>query len=106
MSTTSIPRRRRGGTPSSAGGLFARPSQSFTPTAPSTVLPPDREIMEGLALNSVRTIQQLDIDLADRDIKINDFEYIGSYNWIKSPAESPMIVVPGKIFQALQVGLV
>jgi hypothetical protein len=53
--------------------------------------------MEGLAPNAVRTIQKPSTDLARRDIKISDFEYIGSYNWITSPPNSPTIIVPGNI---------
>ncbi|KAF7365701.1 hypothetical protein MVEN_00443800 [Mycena venus] len=82
MYTSSTSRRGRG------SGRFAN-------SAPSTPLPPDRDIMEGLHLTSLQTLAIPTITSVAKDVRITDLKSIGSYNWMN--ASSPTIVVPGKV---------
>ncbi|KAJ7119734.1 hypothetical protein C8R44DRAFT_672654 [Mycena epipterygia] len=65
----------------------------FSNSAPSTPLPPDRDILEGLRPTPLQTLAIPKTTSAAQNVTITDLESIGSYNWTK--ASSPTIVVPG-----------
>lgn len=79
--------------PSSRRGRGARP---FPSPVPQSSLPPDRSLIEGLAKEAIKAVDKPSSTTVDKDkeVKITDFEYIGSYNWTKD--ETPTIIVPGK----------
>ncbi|KAJ7480636.1 hypothetical protein FB451DRAFT_1238102 [Mycena latifolia] len=81
MSGNSPFRRGRGGT------------GRFTNLAPSTPLPPDRDIMNGLHPEPLQTLRVPAISSGAKDVVITNLQSIGSYNWTK--ATSPTIIVPG-----------
>ncbi|KAJ7776845.1 hypothetical protein DFH07DRAFT_877028, partial [Mycena maculata] len=70
-----------------------RGSSRFTNSAPSTPLPPDRDIMEGLRLAPLQTLPIPTTTSAAKPAVITDLDSIGSYNWVKATA--PTIIVPG-----------
>ncbi|KAF9464193.1 hypothetical protein BDZ94DRAFT_525066 [Collybia nuda] len=65
--------------------------RTFSPK--SGTLVPDRVITEGLLATALRTIPRLEKSSDEKEVKITNFECIGSYNWVDSP--SPTIIVPG-----------
>ncbi|KAJ6555034.1 hypothetical protein DFH09DRAFT_577992 [Mycena vulgaris] len=65
----------------------------FSNSAPSTPLPPDRDIMDGLRPTPLQTLAIPTTTSATKDVVITALESIGSYNWVK--ASSPTIIVPG-----------
>lgn len=64
-----------------------------TRTSSALLLPPDRDILEGLGSSPLQELQKPE-ESDYKDIKLKDFQYIGSYNWTNSNA--PTIIVPGK----------
>ena len=63
-------------------------------------LPSDRDIIEGLEADAVRTIARPTVSAStENPIKPENVEYVGSYNWEGAP--HPTIIVPGEhsIFQ-------
>ncbi|KAJ7644789.1 hypothetical protein FB45DRAFT_898670 [Roridomyces roridus] len=65
----------------------------FANSAPSTPLPPDRDIMEGLRPTALQTIAVPTGPSSAKPIEISNLQTIGSYNW--TGAKSPTIIVPG-----------
>lgn len=65
-------------------------NRSFAPKA----LASDRDLTEGLSTTALQTITKVEGQSSDKEVKISDFQYIGSYNWVD--ASSPTIIVPGK----------
>ncbi|EMD39487.1 hypothetical protein CERSUDRAFT_149984 [Gelatoporia subvermispora B] len=63
-----------------------------TRTSSALLLPPDRDILEGLGSSPLQELQRPEAS-GYKDIKLKDFQYIGSYNWTNSNA--PTIIVPG-----------
>ncbi|KAJ6538007.1 hypothetical protein B0H19DRAFT_1213651 [Mycena capillaripes] len=70
-----------------------RGSSRFTNSAPSTPLPPDRDIMEGLRPTPLQNLVVPTIPASAKVVTITGLESIGSYNWTNAP--SPTIIVPG-----------
>ena len=75
-----------------------RPSSIVSPNSyrlstPLNTLPPDRDIMEGLHTTPLQTITIPLPGDEDGDIKITDYDFIGSYNWTNNT--TPTIIVPG-----------
>ncbi|KAJ7149223.1 hypothetical protein C8R43DRAFT_1007511 [Mycena crocata] len=70
-----------------------RGSSRFSNSAPSTPLPPDRDIMEGLRPTPLKNLTVPTITSSAKNVAATDLESIGSYNWTK--ATSPTIIVPG-----------
>ncbi|TFK27639.1 hypothetical protein FA15DRAFT_144931 [Coprinopsis marcescibilis] len=64
-----------------------------TPADAPVILPPDRDIHEGLKEESLSTIDKPSATKSDEDIRIKDCQYIGSYSW--TDRETPTIIVPG-----------
>ncbi|KAA1472274.1 hypothetical protein DENSPDRAFT_850802 [Dentipellis sp. KUC8613] len=61
---------------------------------PSLVLPPDRNIHDGLILSSpVETLSVPGVQPASSRTDIDNVEYVGSYNWTDD--KQPTIIVPG-----------
>ncbi|KNZ78252.1 hypothetical protein J132_01231 [Termitomyces sp. J132] len=56
-------------------------------------LPGDKDILGGLSSSPLQTILKLSTYSSDQEVKITDFQYVGSYNWIDKP--TPTIIVPG-----------
>ncbi|KAK7050562.1 hypothetical protein R3P38DRAFT_2865875 [Favolaschia claudopus] len=74
-------------------GRGSSSANRFANSAPSTPLPAARDIMEGLRPSALQTISIPAAPATVKDIKITNFESIGSYNW--KNAASPTIIVPG-----------
>lgn len=75
-----------------------RPSSTVSPNSyrlstPPNALPPDRDILEGLHTTPLQTITIPLPGDEDEDIKITDYDFIGSYNWTNDA--TPTIIVPG-----------
>ncbi|KAK0201488.1 hypothetical protein DFS33DRAFT_990891 [Desarmillaria ectypa] len=92
--------RRAGGR--SLYGAVSHASPNPSGRAPSTPLPPDKNIFEGLDTKCIEILSLPALDMTDAVVDINNVEYIGSYNWIKNPDSrsdvldpSPTILVPG-----------
>ncbi|KAE9396977.1 hypothetical protein BT96DRAFT_823934 [Gymnopus androsaceus JB14] len=63
---------------------------------PSPEHPDDRNIMDGLLpVPSQRLKVPVNSTLPDGSVKIENLQYIASYNWIKGPGDQPTIIVPG-----------
>lgn len=63
----------------------------------SPSLPSDRNILEGLNVPILESLPIPADNLSDKGLLIDDVEYIGSYNWMKtSTPQSPFILVPGR----------
>ncbi|KAJ7890304.1 hypothetical protein B0H13DRAFT_2531260 [Mycena leptocephala] len=77
----------------SSASKRGRGSSRFSNSAPSTPLPPDRDIMEGLRPKALQTLAIPTVTSSARAVAVTDLESIGSYNWTNAP--SPTIVVPG-----------
>lgn len=73
------------------GGRGGRGGAHDTHTSSS-----DRDILEGLSDAPLLTLQKPTRDSSGREIKIEDQQYIGSYNWVSS-LDQPTIIVPGKL---------
>src|SRR6185369_6520110 len=86
--STYYPQRGRGST---SGNYRSSPRGrgSFGPHR----LPGDRDVMEGLLQTTLQTIPKILSRPNDTEVKVNDLECIGSYNWTDSG--SPTIIVPG-----------
>lgn len=86
MSTyTSLRGRGRG---RARGSFGAQTSYHHSPP-----LPGDRRILDGLSSTPLQTISIASPQTSDKEVKITDLKYIGSYNWLDKP--SPTIIVPG-----------
>ena len=57
--------------------------------------PPRRDIMEGLKSSPLHGLAKPSIPAGKSEIKVEDLEFLGSYNWKTSP--QPAIVVPGNL---------
>ncbi|KAJ7659860.1 hypothetical protein B0H17DRAFT_908066, partial [Mycena rosella] len=64
-------------------------------SAPSTPLPPDRDLMEGLRPTPVRTLAIPSATSAAKDVTIANLETIGSYNWTKATSPTIILILPG-----------
>ncbi|KAG6909281.1 hypothetical protein DXG01_001225 [Tephrocybe rancida] len=51
------------------------------------------DILEGLSTTPLQTIAKLSPITTDKEVKITDLQYAGSYNWLDKP--TPTIIVPG-----------
>ncbi|KAK0244586.1 hypothetical protein EDD85DRAFT_876195 [Armillaria nabsnona] len=98
-------RRSRGRSPYGTSALprtASHTSPNSSGRAPSSPLPSDKSIFEGLDTKCIQMLTVPSLDTTDVAIDIKDVEYIGSYNWIKDPNSasdvldpSPTILVPG-----------
>ncbi|KAJ7618833.1 hypothetical protein DFH06DRAFT_1011842 [Mycena polygramma] len=70
-----------------------RGTNRFANVAPSTPLPSDRDIMEGLHPTALQTVGIPTVPPTSKDVAVTDLQSIGSYNWKNAP--SPTIIVPG-----------
>ncbi|RDX48823.1 hypothetical protein OH76DRAFT_630773 [Lentinus brumalis] len=78
-----------GSTRGSRGSSNYRSTTTRDPT-----LPPDRDLMEGLGRDAVRTLSKPSVDSSKGDpVKPEDVQYLGSYNWVEEV--QPTIIVPG-----------
>ncbi|RDB14674.1 hypothetical protein Hypma_016260 [Hypsizygus marmoreus] len=68
-------------------------TQGYSKTSPTSNLPPDRDILQGLAKSPLQTVARPPTPSTDKEIKITNLHYAGSYNWVEKP--SPTIIVPG-----------
>src|SRR5688572_5715543 len=88
--------RGRGGRSRGRGGRGSAPPSSSALQA-TTGRRRRKDIMDGLLPNPLESpnllIPALDGD--EEDIRIQDFEHIGSYNWLDRP--KPTILVPGEL---------
>ncbi|KAG6890589.1 hypothetical protein C0992_000407 [Termitomyces sp. T32_za158] len=71
----------------------ARPSYPSFGSRTSAKLPGDKEILGGLSPTSLQTILNLSPQSSDREVKITDLHYAGSYDW--ADKTTPTIIVPG-----------
>jgi hypothetical protein len=69
-------------------------------------MPKKRLVRDGLLSKPVQTIGRPDIEPEAVDISITNLEYIGSYNWVKTPFNFPTIVVPGIYNNACQMDFI
>lgn len=88
------PRRGRASQNGSFRGSRGTRGRGRWPYAPIS-LPSDRDIFEGLSDAPLCTLEKPGHGEAGKEIKIEDLEYIGSYNWITAPDGQPTIIVPG-----------
>ncbi|KAJ6474409.1 hypothetical protein C8R47DRAFT_1144045 [Mycena vitilis] len=70
-----------------------RGTSRFANVVPSTPLPPDRDIMEGLHPTPLQTINVPTVPPTAKVVAVTDLQSIGSYNWKNAP--TPTIIVPG-----------
>ncbi len=110
--TATMNRRSRGRSPygtSALSHIASHTSPNSSGRAPSSPLPSDKSIFEGLDTKCIQMLTVPSLDTTDAAVDIKDVEYIGSYNWIKDPNSasdvldpSPTIIVPGKIGSTLR----
>lgn len=66
---------------------------------PEDKLPPEVNLMDGLERTPLRTISVPTVEPDEDDIRVKDFSYAGSYNWLNS--DTPTILVPGAVPSSL-----
>lgn len=74
-----------------------RPSQASFSGNPrlsgAESLPPDRDLLENLHPTPIKTLARIPAGKQDENVRIEDYEYIGSYSW--TGCETPTVIVPG-----------
>ncbi|RXW19074.1 hypothetical protein EST38_g6772 [Candolleomyces aberdarensis] len=70
-------------------------SPAYTPRNQPAVeaLPPDRDLFENLHPTPLKTLAKVSASRGDEDVRVTDYEYIGSYSW--TGCEAPTVIVPG-----------
>ncbi|KAK0487082.1 hypothetical protein IW261DRAFT_1548229 [Armillaria novae-zelandiae] len=86
-------RRSRGRSPYGTSA-FSHTASNSSGRAPSSHLPSDKNIFEGLDTKCIEMLTVPSFGTADAVVDIKDVEYIGSYNWIENPNSASDVLDP------------